>query len=206
MYREREDLEIPHQLRQIPENQIPESRAITVSPRNEPNIVDAEKSAPAKPRRAARKLVLAASVAAVAISAGSWYGAEWWTTGRFTVSTDDAYVRAHNTTLASKVSGYVASIPLDDNAQVHAGDIITTIDYGDYRLAADAAREKIATQQAAIDRFSQQILAQQSNIHQAKAQVLSVPAAHKKNQLGVERQQSLAARAYASPQTLGQGG
>jgi multidrug resistance efflux pump len=63
------------------------------------------------------KLVLAASVAAVAIAAGSWYGAEWWTTGRFTVSTDDAYVRAHNTTLASKVSGYVASIPLNEQCE-----------------------------------------------------------------------------------------
>jgi membrane fusion protein, multidrug efflux system len=204
MDREREDLEISHQLRQIPENQIPESRAITVPRRNEPNIADAAKSAPAKPRRAARKLVLAASAAAIAIAAGSWYGAEWWTTGRFMISTDDAYVRAHNTTLASKVSGYVASIPLNDNAQVHAGDIIATIDDGDYRLAADAAREKVATQQAAIDRFGQQILAQQSNIDQAKAQVLSVRAADKKNQLEFERQQSLAARAYASHQALEQ--
>ncbi|HWN50971.1 MAG TPA: hypothetical protein VNO18_14315 [Xanthobacteraceae bacterium] len=117
MYREREDLEMSHQLRQIPENQIPESRAIIVPRRNEPNIADAAKSAPAKPRRTSRKLVLAASVAAIAIAAGSWYGAEWWTTGRFTVSTDDAYVRAHNTTLASKVSGYVASIPLNEQCE-----------------------------------------------------------------------------------------
>jgi membrane fusion protein (multidrug efflux system) len=85
-----------------------------------------------------------------------------------------------------------------NNAKVHAGDIIATIDDGDYRLAADAAREKVATQQAAIDRFGQQILAQQSNIDQAKAQVLSARAADKKNQLEFERQQSLAARAYAS--------
>jgi membrane fusion protein (multidrug efflux system) len=204
MYREREDLEFSHQLRQIPENEISESRAIAVPPRNEPHIADAAKSATAKSRRAAGKLVLAASVAAIAIAAGSWYGAEWWTTGRFLVSTDDAYVRAHNTTLASKVSGYVASIPLNDNAQVHAGDIIATIDDGDYRLAADAAREKVATQQAAIDRFGQQILAQQSNIDQAKAQVLSVRAADKKNQLEFERQQALAARAYASHQALEQ--
>ena len=91
-----------------------------------------------------------------------------------------------------------------NNAKVHAGDIIATIDDGDYRLAADAAREKVATQQAAIDRFGQQILAQQSNIDQAKAQVLSARAADKKNQLEFERQQSLAARAYASHQALEQ--
>jgi len=204
MYREREDLEMSHQLRQITDNQIAEGRAVTVPPHNEPNIAVAAKPAPARPRRAAGKLSLAGSVAAIAIAASSWYGAQWWTTGRFMVSTDDAYVRAHNTTLASKVSGYVASIPLDDNAQVHAGDVIATVDDGDYRLAADAAREKVATQQAAVDRFDKQILAHQSNIDQAKAQLLSVRAADKKNQLEFERQQALAARAFASHQALEQ--
>ena len=202
MYREREDLEMSHQLRQITDNQIAEGRAVTVPPHNEHNIAVAPK--PARPRRAAGKLSLAGSVAAIAIAASSWYGAQWWTTGRFMVSTDDAYVRAHNTTLASKVSGYVASIPLDDNAQVHAGDVIATVDDGDYRLAADAAREKVATQQAAVDRFDKQILAHQSNIDQAKAQLLSVRAADKKNQLEFERQQALAARAFASHQALEQ--
>jgi len=204
MYREREDLEMSHQLRQITDNQIAEGRAVTVPPHNEPNIAVAAKPAPARPRRAAGKLSLASSVAAIAIAASSWYGAQWWTTGRLMVSTDDAYVRAHNTTLASKVSGYVASIPLDDNAQVHAGDVIATVDDGDYRLAADAAREKVATQQAAVDRFDKQILAQQSNIDQARAQLLSVRAADKKNQLEFERQQALAARAFASHQALEQ--
>ena len=204
MYREPEDLEVSHQLLQVPERQIPEGSAIALPRRNEPDIASAAKSAPAKPRRAARKLSLAVSAAAIAVAAGSWYGAQWWTTGRFMISTDDAYVRAHNTTLASKVSGYLASIPLDDNAQVHAGDIIATIDDGDYQLAADAAREKVATQQATVDRFGQQILAQQSNIDQAKAQVLSVRAADKKNQLEFERQQALAARAFASHQALEQ--
>ncbi len=85
---------------------------------------------------------------------------DWWISGRYMVSTDDAYVRAHNTTLASKISGYVASIPIEDNTQVHAGDVIATIDDGDYRLAADAAREKVATQQATVDRIGRQVVAQ----------------------------------------------
>src|ERR1700674_3774231 len=29
---------------------------------------------------------------------GVWYGHHWWSVGRFIVSTDDAYVRAHNAT------------------------------------------------------------------------------------------------------------
>ncbi len=80
--------------------------------------------------------------------------------------------RAHNTTLASKISGYVANIPIEDNAPLRAGDVIATIDDGDYRLAADAAREKVATQQATVDRIGRQIVAQAANIDQAKAQLI----------------------------------
>ena len=105
-------------------------------------------------RIAFNKRTLIAAAAAIAIIAGGAFGTEWWVSGRYVISTDDAYVRAHNTTLASKISGYVASIPIEDNATIHAGDVIATIDDGDYKLAADAAREKVATQQATVDRGS----------------------------------------------------
>ena len=43
------------------------------------------------------------------------------------VSTDDAYVRAYNTTLAAKVAGYVASVRGRPTTRwVHAGDVIAT--------------------------------------------------------------------------------
>ncbi len=82
--------------------------------------------------------------------------------------------------------------------------MIATIDDGDYRLAVDAARDKVATQQATVDRFGRQIVAQDANIAQAKAQFVSAQAAAKKNQSEFERQQALAARAYASRQALEQ--
>jgi membrane fusion protein (multidrug efflux system) len=204
MNREPDDLDVSQHYLPIPERQIPESRAVTVARRSDSAVTLDAVPEPAKSRRSVRKLALIASVAAIVVSAAGWYGAQWWTTGRFMISTDDAYVRAHNTTLASKVSGYVTSIPLDDNARVRAGEVIATIDDGDYQLAVDAAREKAATQQATVDRFGSQIVAQQSTIDQAKAQLLSVKAGDKKNQLEFERQQSLAARAYASRQALEQ--
>jgi membrane fusion protein (multidrug efflux system) len=158
-----------------------------------------------KPRpKISRKIKLLAAIAAIAVGLGGWYGENWWTSGRFVISTDDAYVRAHNTTLAAKVFGYVVDIKVDDNAHVRAGDILATIDDGDYRLAVDAARDKVATQQATVDRFGRQIIAQDANVAQAKTQVVSAQAAAKKNQLEYERQQALAARAYASRQALEQ--
>jgi membrane fusion protein (multidrug efflux system) len=147
-----------------------------------------------------------AAVAAVllALGGGGWFGYHWWTVGRFMVTTDDAYVRAHNTTLAAKVSGYVSGIPVEDNTYVHAGDVIATIDDGDYRLAVDAARDKATTQQATVDRIGRQVTAQQAAVEQAKAQLVSARAGSRRAQLELERQQSLAAKDYASRQALEQ--
>jgi membrane fusion protein, multidrug efflux system len=151
-----------------------------------------------------RRLPLIAAAAAVVLAGGGWHAAVWWTNGRFIVSTDDAYVQAHNTTLAAKVPGYVADIRVDDNAAVRAGDVIVTIEDGDYRLAVDSANDKVATQQATVERIERQIVAQQANVAQAEAQMLSAEAADKKMQLELARQQVLAAQAFASRQTLEQ--
>ena len=157
----------------------------------------------AKPKRKlnAQGRSLAAALLA-ALGVGGWYGHYWWTAGRYLVSTDDAYVGAKNTTLAAKVSGYVDAVLVEDNAHVRAGDVIAKIDDGDYRLAVDSARGKVATQQATIDRFGKQVAAQQAAIDQAKAQLASAQAGATRADLELARQQSLAARDYASKQAL----
>jgi membrane fusion protein, multidrug efflux system len=151
-----------------------------------------------------RKRILLGGVAAVVLLGGGWFGYDYLTVGRFMVTTDDAYVRAYNTTLGAKVSGYVSEFLVDDNVKVSAGDVIARIDDGDYRLAVDSARGKIATQEATIERFDRQIAAQRANVEQAQAQLVSAEAAQKRMQLELERQQSLAGREYASRQTLEQ--
>ncbi len=47
-------------------------------------------------------------------------GVDYWVVGRFVESTDDAYIKADSSTIAPKVSGYVASILIDDNQSVQA--------------------------------------------------------------------------------------
>jgi membrane fusion protein (multidrug efflux system) len=113
-------------------------------------------------------------------------------------------VRASNTTLAAKLAGYVSTILVDDNAYVHAGDVIATIDDGDYRLAAEQARDKIGTQQATVARIGQQVVAQNATVEQAQAQLVSAQAGAKRAGSELARQQALAARDYASKQTLEQ--
>jgi membrane fusion protein, multidrug efflux system len=157
----------------------------------------------APPKRSRRRVVFGA-IAVLAISVAGYFGYGWWTVGRFTVTTDDAYVQAYNTTLAAKVSGYLASVPVTDNTVVHAGDVIATIDDGDYRLAVDAARGKVATQTATIARMGHQIDAQEAAVAQAKTQLASAQAGQTRAQLELERQILLVARDASSRQLLEQ--
>src|SRR5229473_2870389 len=92
-----------------------------------------------------RRLLMAG--AAVAVLAGAvWYGWDYWTVGRFLVSTDDAYVKADNTTIAPKVSGYLQEVLAKDNQRVKAGQVLARIDDRDYRVALDQANVTFAAQ------------------------------------------------------------
>jgi membrane fusion protein (multidrug efflux system) len=148
--------------------------------------------------------MLMGGVAVLMLLGAGWFGYDYVTVGRYLISTDDAYVRAYNTTLGAKVSGHVSEFLVDDNVEVRAGDVIARIDDGDYRLAVDAASDKIATQEATIERFDRQITAQQANVEQARAQLASAQAAQTRMRLEYDRQQALADRNFASKQTLEQ--
>jgi membrane fusion protein, multidrug efflux system len=153
-----------------------------------------------KSRRSRLRKLLLGAVVAIGAGVASWYGYDYWTVGRFTVSTDDAYVQAYNTTLAAKVAGYVASVPVTDNTYVHTGDVIATIDDVDYRLAVDSAREKVATQTATVARMHHQITAQEAAVQQAKTQLVSAQAAARRTELELNRQNLLVARDASSRQ------
>jgi membrane fusion protein, multidrug efflux system len=186
----------------------PGSTAATASFQSEgrapqPTTVSTAQTFKTRKSKINRKLVLTGATAAVLLAA-SWLGYEYLTVGRFVVTTDDAYVRAYNTTLGAKVAGYVSEFLVEDNTKVRAGDVIARIDDGDYRLAADGARDKIATQEATIERFERQIEAQRATIEQMRAQLVSAEAGRKRMQSEFERQQALAGKEFATKQTLEQ--
>ena len=177
-----------------------------VSARSRESLVEAspQPAIPVLRRRRSRRGPVLVVVLLAAVALGGWYGYRWWTIGRFVVWTDDAYVGAKTATLAAKVPGYIASLNIEDNAPVHAGDIIATIDDGDYKLAVEAARGKIKTQRATVDRLGRQIAALQAAVEQAKAQLASAKAGATRAKLELDRQQSLAFRDFASRQNLEQ--
>jgi len=72
-----------------------------------------------------------------------WY---WITAGR--ESTDDAQVDAHVTQIAARIGGTVLRVPVADNQQVNAGDVLVEIDPRDYQVALEKARAELADAEA----------------------------------------------------------
>ena len=145
---------------------------------------------PAKPAPAKRS-GLRRFIMPVLILAGLGYGGktayDYFVTGRFLVSTDDAYVGADTAIIAAKAMGHLTAVPVVDNQVVHKGDLLAAIDDGDYQNAVEAARARIGTQDATIARFARQIEAQGAIIAQAGAQVDSAAAQVKSAEADVER-------------------
>jgi membrane fusion protein, multidrug efflux system len=148
-------------------------------------------------RRALKKPVLLTLLAG-ALAFGAYEGHGWWTSGRFQVSTDDAYVQADITTLSAKVSGYVESVAVTNNQSVRAGDLIARIDPGDYRLGLQAAEDKLATQQSTILRIGRQEEATRASVAQAAAQVDAARADAARAAADYSRQLELARSDFAS--------
>jgi membrane fusion protein (multidrug efflux system) len=156
----------------------------------------ANAAAPA-PKSGKRKFILLGFVALLALAAGA-FATYYLLVGRFYVSTDDAYVRANNTMLGARVAGHITAITPRDNSVVKKGDVVFRIDDGDYRIAVDAAKTRIATQEATIARIGRQVNAQVSAVEQAEANLASAEAGLKRAGLDYDRQQSLSTKGFAS--------
>ncbi|TIW24318.1 MAG: HlyD family secretion protein [Mesorhizobium sp.] len=132
--------------------------------------------APAKKKRSVRSFLLPV-IGLALLGAGSYYGYNYWTDGRFMISTDDAYVQADMSFVSPKISGYIDKVLVSENQQVKAGDPLFVIDNGDYRIAVAQAEAQIATLAKTLDRIDAQTKAAQASLSQAQAQKVADQAA-----------------------------
>ncbi len=180
------------------------ARELSVPAKSQPEPIDERRSAAGstKPRRLRRLLLVGASL--LAMAGAVYLGAEYWTVGRFQVSTDDAYVKADNTTIAPKVSGYIGEVLVADNEQVKAGQVLARIDDRDYRAALDQSNADVEAAKAAAATKQALLTAQQSAIDAARATI----AVDQANQTFAEqedkRYSQLATTGYGSVQTAQQ--
>ena len=144
-------------------------------PRPESFATATEGSAAASAAPVSRRQMLRRGVLAVVLMAGTAlagvYGYDYWTSGRFLQSTDDAYVKADSTIIAPRIAGYIADVLVQDNAEVAAGQVLARIDDRDYRTALAQARADVAATGATIRNLDAQIVLQQSLVDQAHASI-----------------------------------
>lgn len=125
--------------------------------------------APAKKKRSMRSMLLPI-IGLALLGAGAWYGYDYWTDGRFMITTDDAYVQADTAFISPKISGYVDQVKVTENQQVKAGDPLLIVDDGDYKIAVAQAEAQIATLSKTLDRIDAQTEAARASLKQAQAQ------------------------------------
>ena len=92
------------------------------------------------------------------------------------IRTDDAYVTVHYAAIAPRVSGQVATVPVDDNDVVKAGQVLATLDPRDNEAALATAEAAVARDRSELDEISATTSRQPSIIEEQQAAVTSARA------------------------------
>jgi membrane fusion protein (multidrug efflux system) len=153
------------------------------------------------PKKKKRGVVLPIIVLAL-LAGGAWYGYEWWTTGRFMVSTDDAYIEGDIATISPKVTAFVSKVNVVANQQVKAGDVLATLDAGDYQNALDQANAAIETEKLSLSRIDAQVEGAQASLAQSQASKVALQAAVRGAEITQKRQSELAAKSVGTAADL----
>ncbi|MET4065503.1 membrane fusion protein (multidrug efflux system) [Bradyrhizobium sp. S3.2.6] len=147
---------------------------------------------------------LLAVIVALAFVALATLRFDEWVGNAVVQTTNDAYVRAELTRLASRVSGEVLTVAVTDFQRVKAGDLLIQIDPADYQAQVAQSEAAVAAAQAVLDNLANQIELQYATIAQAEASRLSAEAIEVEAKQEQERQQSLSQSEAGTRQRLEQ--
>jgi membrane fusion protein (multidrug efflux system) len=135
-----------------------------------------------------RTLIFLVAVAVLIIIATRW---NRWEGSADWQSTDDAFLQADLTPIASKVAGYVKNIPVQDFDRVHAGDVLAEIVDDDYRAVVAQVNAAIVSAGAQVDALKAQRQLQDANVRAAKATAAVTMANIEQNSRDLSRQERL---------------
>ena len=162
--------------------------------------IEAFQAPHAMKRRFLGKRPLAIFGSVVLLLAASWFGWSWWSVGRFLESTDDAYVGGNITSIAPKVSGFIAQIAVADNETVKAGDLLVKLDDRDYTAQLAQTEASVAAQEASLANLDATHRLQLAMIDQASAEIAATTAEVTRAKDDAERYRALSNTQAASIQ------
>jgi membrane fusion protein (multidrug efflux system) len=132
-------------------------------------VVGGVPSAAGRAKLLSRKKLMAGAAGFAVLVAATLYGIEYFTTGQYFETTDDAYVGGDVTDLAPKISGLIARVAVTDNQSVHAGDLLIQIDDRDFRVSVAKAQAEVTGAQATIANLDATRALQLAQINEAQA-------------------------------------
>jgi membrane fusion protein, multidrug efflux system len=135
-----------------------------------------------------RTLIFLVAVAVLVIIATRW---NRWEGSADWQSTDDAFLQADLTPIASKVAGYVKNLPVQDFDRVHAGEVLAEIVDDDYRAVVAQINAAIVSAGAQVDALKAQRQLQDANVRAAKATAAVTTANIEQNARDLSRQERL---------------
>jgi membrane fusion protein, multidrug efflux system len=135
-----------------------------------------------------RGLVFIIAIVILIVVSTRW---NYWQGGAGWQSTDDAYLQADVTPIATKVSGYIRDLPLQDYERVHSGQVLAQLVDVDYRAAVAQAEANVASAAAQAEALRAQRELQLANISAAKAVISATTAALEQNNRDSARQRRL---------------
>jgi membrane fusion protein (multidrug efflux system) len=147
-----------------------------------------------------RRHLLLVSAVPLGLALATASAVYYFTSARFVVSTDDSYVQADSTIVASRVSGYISAVLVEDDQPVRAGQVLARIDDRDFRAALDQARADARAAQAEVDDLRAQLAQQDTLIARARAGVAASESAVDVARLNQVRYRKMADIGFGSQQ------
>ena len=151
-------------------------------------------SEPGTPRAQAppnRRKLLLGGLTLLFVSCSIGYGIYWALLGRFSQSTDDAYVGGNIITLTPRIDGTVVAIRADDTQRVNEGQAVVLLDSTDARIALDQAEARLAQTVRQVQGLYQAAAQQAANVRLQRARLAQ-------SRQDYRRDQDLAARNFVS--------
>ncbi len=153
------------------------------------------------PKRGGRKKFILLAVACVALALAARQGEHWWTVGRFIEETEDAYLQADIVSVSALVEGTVQELPVSDNAQVSAGDVLLVLDPTTYEARLQSAQADVTVAQTALANIDAKEVLQRARIASAEAEVSNAEAQRRLAATRDQRARTLVEQGTASQAT-----
>jgi len=140
-------------------------------------------------------------IALLVLVAGAFF-AHWYLIGRHYETTDNAYVQGEITRISSQLAARIEQVHVQDNQHVKPGDLLVSLEAGDFRLALEQARANLAIREAELAQARSRLEQQTSLIAASQASVNAAQANLERSQKDLSRVEALRKPGFVSEERV----